>query len=76
MKRERRRVERKNLLVEEKIEKKDLGENVVDGEQRPPEDAAITGDAENTRTRRRTRETLRQQQSIVDGRRSDELERE
>ena len=32
-----------------KIEKKDLAEIVVDGEQRPPEDAAITGDAENTR---------------------------
>ena len=49
MKRERRRVESKNLLVEEKIEKKDLTENVVDGEQRLPEDAAITRDAENAR---------------------------
>ena len=47
MKRERRRVESKNLLVEEKIEKKDLKEIDVDGEQRPPEDAAFTGDAAN-----------------------------
>ena len=59
-----------------KIEKKDLNEIDVDGEQRPRKTQRSPETQRTPETRRRPPETRRQQQSNGDGRSSDEIERE